>query len=382
MLFKYSIHEFKPASICHTPLFVTGDVPLHSVVRSINIFQSPSQHALTNPLIKPPIIQEWFHFRKTHFPKYAKCRCCHGNTRNTRDLGAKCQVPGKWTTPRHSPCEPRGWQIRYPPKHMSLGPVAVVGEQVEKKLRMVPGTLFGLTVPSVFFWLGEDGRHLDDWKHHGFLARKFCDWELFGQLKTAITPPFFETMMVCVKIFGFLGCLFACRLNWHHGPETDLDDLVFPQNHSDTMEAFPLISSYWIISWFENVVRDDWIRVTRMFQLLFGLKIWFVNLHRAREMWRVGKKMRQGPCWNCRLDKFIGFASGHNKMRIMQIRICTTILYWLEYTEDTCLIFNLTKHVFWKCIIYIYIGTVYIYMLITLDDSGWLWLFRMASYIQ
>lgn len=114
-----------------------------------------------------------------------------------------------------------------------------------------------------------------------------------------------------------------------------------------------------------------------MFQLLFGLKIRFVNLHCAREMWRVGKKMRQGPCWNCRLDKSIGFAWGHNKMRIMQIRICTTILYWLEYTEDTSLIFNLTKHVFWN-MYHIYTCMLNAYGLC--HNSGWFWMTMTFSY--
>ena len=50
-----------------------------------------------------------------------------------------------------------------PSKTHVVGTRCRCGEQVEKKLRMVPGTLFGLTVPSVFFFFG------GGWKTLGWL---------------------------------------------------------------------------------------------------------------------------------------------------------------------------------------------------------------------
>lgn len=201
MLFKYSIHEFKPASICHTPLFVTGDVPLHSVVRSINVFQSPSQHALINPLIKPPIIQEWFHLRKTH-PQREEQKERFVLPLEVPFLSKVCQVSLlPWKYPKHTgfpfECQVPSarqmdnaqafalWATRLadplPSKTHVVGTRCRCGEQVEKKLRMVPGTLFGLTVPSVFFLVGGGWKdtwmigHIMDFWHGNFVTENFLD---------------------------------------------------------------------------------------------------------------------------------------------------------------------------------------------------------------
>lgn len=167
------------SSICHTPLFIPGDVPLHSVVRSINVFQSRSQHALINPLIKP-ILQEWFHLRKTH-PQREEQKKRFVLPLEVPFLSKVCQVSLlTWKYPKHTGfpfgCQVPSarqmdnaqafalWATRLadplPSKTHVVGTRCRCGEQVEKKLRMVPGTLFGLTVPSVFFGLGEDGKTL------------------------------------------------------------------------------------------------------------------------------------------------------------------------------------------------------------------------------